>query len=74
MTSSAGAKFVPGAGTYEPKTSSVTRSDPKWGFGSGVRPPLATSVATKDLGPGAYSIKQRAVEGSKYSMGIINHK
>ena len=41
MTSSAGAKFVPGAGTYEPKTSSVTRSDPKWGFGSGKRPALA---------------------------------
>ena len=74
MAVSNNAKFVPGPGTYTAKTGSVARADPSWGFGSGVRPPLAVQQATKELGPGAYNIKDRAVEGSKYSMGIINHK
>ena len=74
MTVSANSKFVPGPGTHNVTTSSVSRADPSWGFGSGVRPPLAVQQATKQLGPGAYNIKDRAVEGSRYSMGIINHK
>ena len=36
-----GNKFVPGPGNYTAKTSYTTKSDPKWGFGSGKRPNLA---------------------------------
>lgn len=74
MAVSNNAKFVPGPGTYQAKTSSVTKSDPSWGFGSSSRPALASAPGTKDLGPGAYDIKQRAIEGSRYSIGMINHK
>lgn len=35
---------------------------------------MALSQASKDLGPGAYQIPQKAIEGSRYSMGAINHK
>ena len=50
------------------------RSSPNWGFGSGKRPDLSAPQSSKELGPGAYEIKPRAIEGSQYSMGIINYK
>ena len=56
-------KFVPGPGTYRYTASVGKKDDPKWKFGSGKRPGLASTMATKDLGPGAYEIKSRAIEG-----------
>ena len=35
---------------------------------------MALSQASKDIGPGQYAVPQKAVEGSRYSMGAINHK
>lgn len=66
-------KIVPGPGTHEPTDVQTSNADPKWGFGSGTRPTLNRPTGTKELGPGAYTHTSRAVEGSKYSMGIINH-
>ena len=66
-------KINPGPGNYQP-THSTLKQAPKWGFGSGKRPHLKSTHGSGDLGPGQYSIPQKAVEGSKYSIGIINHK
>jgi len=40
MTTSPNAKFVPGPGTHEPKTSFTDKAPPKWIFGTGKRPSL----------------------------------
>jgi hypothetical protein len=37
--------------------------DPQWKFGTGKRPPLEDRNATKEIGPGAYNIPSRAIEG-----------
>ena len=66
-------KVVPGPGTHQPNDSYSAHADPKWGFGSGKRPNINRPTGTKELGPGAYTLTSRAVEGSKFSMGIINH-
>lgn len=64
-------KVVPGPGTYEGQNKTL-KDAPKWGFGSGKRP--AMTLRQGDVGPGQYQIPQKAVEGSQYSMGAINHK
>lgn len=43
------AKLVPGPGTYAQANNTV-RAAPSWGFGTGKRPKMATSVG--GLGPG----------------------
>ena len=65
-------KLVPGPGTYD-GIHDVKKAAPKWGFGSSMRKSMALSQAS-DIGPGQYKIPQRAVEGSCYSIGSINHK
>ena len=66
-------KFVPGPGAYNANSANLA-SMPSWGFGSSKRPKMAASTGAKDIGPGAYAIKSKAIEGSKYSIGGINHK
>jgi hypothetical protein len=66
-------KLVPGPGTYNGSLD-VKKAAPKWGFGSSMRKSMALSQASKDIGPGQYKIPQKAVEGSQYTMGAINHK
>ncbi len=68
------AKIVPGPGTYKQEKQTVLNQSPSWGFGTGKRPEMAVKQASKDVGPGQYAVPQRAVEGSRYSMGQINHK
>ena len=67
-------KFVPGPGNYSAKTHYTSQQFPSWGFGSGKRPNLAEPQSSKELGPGAYAITSKAIEGSRYSMGGINYK
>lgn len=62
MTTSPNAKFVPGPGTHQPKTSFTDKATPKWVFGTGKRASLQNKTASKHLGPGAYDIKSRIVE------------
>lgn len=66
-------KLTPGPGAYAPDSKTM-RTQPSWGFGTGKRPKMALSSASADLGPGQYAIPQKAIEGSRYSMGGINHK
>lgn len=56
-------KFVPGPGTYAQEKDSLLKTDPQWRFGTGTRPALLEKTGTKELGPGAYNIPSRAVEG-----------
>lgn len=59
-------KIVPGPGTYN--YNDRTKKDaPKWGFGTHKRPQLNQKMQY-NVGPGQYSIKSRAVEGSHFSM------
>lgn len=74
LNNSVMAKFVPGPGNYRAKTTYTATAEPRWGFGSSKRPKLNAPESTKGLGPGAYNIPQRAVEGSRYSMGAITVK
>jgi len=64
---------VPGPGAYNSNSANLAAM-PSWGFGSSKRPKMAASTASKDIGPGSYAIPTKAVEGSKYSIGAINHK
>lgn len=67
-------KFVPGPGAYNANESKNLNAPPSWGFGTSKRPKMALSQASKDIGPGQYQVPQKAIEGSRYSMGAINHK
>jgi len=67
-------KLVPGPGAYNGGSLTDKKAAPKWGFGSSIRQSMALSQASKNIGPGQYAIPQKAVEGSQYSMGIINYK
>jgi hypothetical protein len=73
LANSRTARLVPGPGNYE-QEKKFLKSAPKWGFGSGMRPSMEIRQGTKDVGPGQYEVKQRAVEGQKYSFGIINYQ
>lgn len=64
-------KFVPGPGGYSAKFGATKNSDPSWGFGTSKRPAQEAPTSAKGIGPGAYAIPQKAVEGSRYSMGAI---
>ena len=35
---------------------------------------MASASANKNIGPGSYALPNKAIEGSRYSIGGVNHK
>lgn len=56
-------KIVPGPGAYKLDKEAIMKMDPSWKFGTGTRPPLEERTASKLLGPGAYNIPSKGIEG-----------
>lgn len=59
----------PPPNTYDPKYRATVTNSPTWGLGTSKRPGLTVG---KSVAPGCqtYAIPSRAVEGSKWSMGL----